>query len=114
MPHIKTYARYLDDGRLGWALLTSSNLSQAAWGKLEKRGTQLYVKSYELGVLLLPSLQPDGARDLVASASASASAGESTAVVPLPYSIPPVPYRAHEVPWSNDVAMAKLLTWRWL
>ena len=28
VPHIKTYARYTESGRLGWAMLTSSNLSQ--------------------------------------------------------------------------------------
>ena len=40
MPHIKTYARVADDGELAWALCTSNNLSQAAWGKLEKGGSQ--------------------------------------------------------------------------
>ena len=39
---------------LNWFLLTSANLSQAAWGVSEKAGTQLYVKSYEIGVLFLP------------------------------------------------------------
>ena len=59
VPHIKSYCRYGDDGRsLAFALLTSSNLSQAAWGVLEKGNSQLYIKSYELGILLLPSLQP--------------------------------------------------------
>ena len=40
VPHIKTYARVADDGELAWALCTSNNLSQAAWGKLEKGGSQ--------------------------------------------------------------------------
>ena len=39
---------------LQWFLLTSANLSQAAWGVAEKGGTQLYVKSFEIGVLFLP------------------------------------------------------------
>jgi Tyrosyl-DNA phosphodiesterase len=39
---------------LEWFLLTSANLSQAAWGVSEKSGTQLYVKSFEIGVLFLP------------------------------------------------------------
>ena len=30
------------------------NLSRAAWGAIEKGGTQLMVRSYELGVLFLP------------------------------------------------------------
>ena len=33
----------------------SHNLSMAAWGTLEKEAKQLYCKSYELGVLFLPS-----------------------------------------------------------
>lgn len=40
---------------LGWFLLTSSNLSQAAWGSKQKNGSQLYIKSYEIGVLFCPS-----------------------------------------------------------
>lgn len=33
----------------------SANLSKAAWGALEKNNTQVMVRSYELGVLYLPS-----------------------------------------------------------
>eukprot|EP01035_Chromulina_nebulosa_P050527 gene50527-68714_t len=40
---------------LSWFLLTSANLSQAAWGAVQSGGSTLYVKSYELGVLYLPS-----------------------------------------------------------
>lgn len=35
--------------------LHSANLSKAAWGALEKNGSQLMIRSYELGVLFLPS-----------------------------------------------------------
>ena len=38
-------------------LLASNNLSKAAWGALEKEGGQLHIRQYELGVLLLPSLE---------------------------------------------------------
>ena len=41
---------------LEWFLLTSANLSQAAWGVLQKNNTTLYIKSYELGVLFIPTL----------------------------------------------------------
>lgn len=54
MPHIKTYARY-NGQKLAWLLLTSANLSKAAWGALQKNGSQLMIRSYELGVLFLPS-----------------------------------------------------------
>ncbi|KAB1201338.1 Tyrosyl-DNA phosphodiesterase 1 [Morella rubra] len=38
-----------------WLLLTSSNLSKAAWGALQKNNSQLMIRSYELGVLFLPT-----------------------------------------------------------
>ena len=41
---------------LEWFLLTSANLSQAAWGVLQKNNSTLYIKSYELGVLFIPTL----------------------------------------------------------
>ena len=54
-PHIKTYARYSSDySKLYWFLLTSSNLSKAAWGNYEKKEAQFYIKSFEIGVLFLP------------------------------------------------------------
>ena len=136
VPHIKTYARVADDGELAWALCTSNNLSQAAWGKLEKGGSQrahlaapphptpplcpthpplhpcaaVYIKSYELGVLILPSLQPPAQRTLIAASSpaaaaATAAAPPTTTIVPLPYSIPPVPYGPSDVPWSQARAV---------
>ncbi|KAF1785041.1 Tyrosyl-DNA phosphodiesterase C-terminal domain [Phytophthora cactorum] len=60
MPHIKLYARFnpSDDkaGELDWAIVTSSNLSKAAWGALQKNKTQFMIRSYELGVMFLPPL----------------------------------------------------------
>lgn len=55
MPHIKTYAR-LTGNELEWFLLTSANLSRAAWGEFQKGRTQIYIKSYELGVFLCREL----------------------------------------------------------
>eukprot|EP00891_Asterochloris_glomerata_P007719 jgi/Astpho2/7719/Aster-x1444 len=48
MPHMKSYLRF-SGKELAWVVLTSSNLSIAAWGKLEKKtraeheGSQLYI-----------------------------------------------------------------------
>ncbi|KAK4821991.1 hypothetical protein QYF61_006239, partial [Mycteria americana] len=56
IPHIKTYMRPSPDfQKIAWFLVTSANLSKAAWGALEKNGTQLMIRSYELGVLFMPS-----------------------------------------------------------
>jgi hypothetical protein len=57
MPHIKSFLRHAGQ-RLAWTLLTSHNLSKVAWGKLEKKGTQLCIESYEVGVRMPPMLSP--------------------------------------------------------
>lgn len=64
MPHIKTYTRLLRSTaseplstsgcEAQYLLLTSANLSKAAWGQAQKQGAQLFIRSYEAGVLLLP------------------------------------------------------------
>ena len=54
LPHLKTYAQVdAVSGRPDWMLVTSANLSKAAWGQLQKRETQLCVRSYEVGVLFI-------------------------------------------------------------
>ena len=69
MPHIKTYLRLVEHDTndissstptlptAWWYLLTSSNLSRAAWGDYQKKNTQLMIRSYELGVIFTASLQ---------------------------------------------------------
>lgn len=60
-PHMKCYFRHvvppnkLEDQvvELAWFLLTSSNMSQAAFGVFQTNDSQLYIKSYEIGVLFL-------------------------------------------------------------
>eukprot|EP01040_Poterioochromonas_malhamensis_P008381 gene8381-9067_t len=67
-PHMKCYFRYHllpdssshysgDHQKVGieWFVLTSANLSQAAWGVQQASNSQLYIKSYEMGVLYLPT-----------------------------------------------------------
>ena len=73
-PHIKTYTREVN-GNLPWFILTSSNLSMAAWGQLQKNETQLFIRHYEIGVLFLP---------------------EENKHYPLPYNLP---LEKNEDPW---------------
>ncbi|XP_031129904.1 tyrosyl-DNA phosphodiesterase 1 [Ipomoea triloba] len=125
MPHIKTFVRYSGQN-LAWMLLTSSNLSKAAWGALQKNNSQLMIRSYELGVLFLPSVKcgsgfsctdnsnysevksaphEEKAAKLVTLAWRGKSDTESAEVViklPLPYELPPRPYSPEDVPWSWD------------
>ncbi|KAL4628509.1 hypothetical protein ACB092_05G244300 [Castanea dentata] len=130
MPHIKTFTRY-NDQKLAWLLLTSSNLSKAAWGALQKNNSQLMIRSYELGVLFLPSsferygsgfsctsngdIKEDKCRSLEKSElrrtklvtltwQGSRNLDSSSDVIPLPvpYELPPQPYTSEDVPWSWD------------
>ncbi|TPX43053.1 hypothetical protein SeMB42_g04885 [Synchytrium endobioticum] len=59
MPHIKTYTRLNALGTVAWLFVTSHNVSKAAWGDLQKNKSQLYMRSYELGVLCYPDLFTD-------------------------------------------------------
>lgn len=57
VPHIKTYCRFSPCKKfLSWFLLTSANLSKAAWGVENKARTDLRILSYEAGVLFIPSI----------------------------------------------------------
>jgi hypothetical protein len=44
-PTLQSYARFLGQ-RLSWVLLSSHNLSKAAWGELQKTGSQLMIRHY--------------------------------------------------------------------
>ncbi|KAJ3106081.1 tyrosyl-DNA phosphodiesterase 1 [Phlyctochytrium planicorne] len=121
MPHIKTFARVNEDsGDLSWLYIGSHNLSKAAWGTLQSNGAKLYIRSYELGVLLHPTLFkksiPEAGssmvlfKNVVPSTLANITFGrirpQTDIVVPirLPYDLPLTPYRLDQDPWRWDVA----------
>lgn len=58
MPHIKSYTRFnLEEQCVYWFMLTSANLSKAAWGSFNKSTniqSCLRIANYEVGVLFLP------------------------------------------------------------
>ncbi|KAM6981033.1 tyrosyl-DNA phosphodiesterase 1 [Aplochiton taeniatus] len=101
MPHIKTYMRVSPDyTQLAWFLVTSANLSKAAWGALEKNNTQVMVRSYELGVLYLPSafnLKTFHVQKKPFPATTSSSS------FPVPFDLPPKPYSDKEEPWIWNI-----------
>lgn len=98
-PHIKTYTRLSPSGKqIAWLLVTSANLSKAAWGALEKNGSQLMIRSYELGVLLFPE-NFGQATTFVVSDEAG---GNGALFLPLPYDVPLVPYTKDDEPWTWD------------
>jgi tyrosyl-DNA phosphodiesterase-1 len=115
MPHIKTYARFdpsdSNRGTLDWALLTSSNLSKAAWGSYQKNQTQFMIRSYELGVMFLPTLlaiprERHEAQPLRLGVVGSMPATQQDArlLLPLPYAFPLTTYDPKkDEPWVWDL-----------
>ncbi|XP_063390909.1 probable tyrosyl-DNA phosphodiesterase [Cydia fagiglandana] len=95
MPHIKSYTRTSPDNKkAAYYLLTSGNVSKAAWGSLNKGNAALRIISYEAGVLFLPRfvinedffpLEPNAPNRLV-----------------IPYDIPPTKYTSDMQPWVMD------------
>jgi hypothetical protein len=75
-----------DCGRAGYLLLTSSNLSKAAWGSLNKAKDSLLVMSYEAGVLLLPKF-------VSLTQHFDLGATQKNGLM-LPYDLPLSPYKA--------------------
>lgn len=62
MPHIKLFCAHQDKTPL-WVLLSSFNLSRAAFGETLKNG-KFRIRSYELGVLFLPKADGEDIRTL--------------------------------------------------
>lgn len=91
MPHVKSCTALDASNRPQWLLITSANLSQAAWGRLERSETQLFCRSYELGVLLCAKDHPD------------LNGGRLQA----PFDIPPVKYGPADRPYMWDVIYAE-------
>lgn len=98
-PHIKTYTRLSPSSKqIAWLLVTSANLSKAAWGALEKNGSQLMIRSYELGVLLFPANFGQTTTFVVSDWPS----GNDALFLPLPYDVPLVPYKKDDEPWTWD------------
>ncbi|GMI77533.1 tyrosyl-DNA phosphodiesterase 1 [Hibiscus trionum] len=128
MPHIKTFTRYKGQ-QLAWFLLTSANLSKSAWGALQKNNSQLMIRSYELGVVFLPSHIKEDSHEFSCTTNGGSSKGivqsnttgksiatktklvtlawqgsktSEVITLPVPYELPPERYSSEDVPWSWD------------
>lgn len=96
MPHIKSYCRVSPcHTRLAYFLLTSANISKAAWGTLNKTDSCSYVRSYEVGVLFLPSFfdEPYFSID-----DKQITKGN---LFPFMYDLPLSPYKTSDTPWCQ-------------
>ncbi|XP_072895465.1 tyrosyl-DNA phosphodiesterase 1 [Hemitrygon akajei] len=104
LPHIKTYMRVSPDfEELAWFLVTSANLSKAAWGMLEKNGIQLMIRSYELGVLYLPEAFGIGTGRFLVQRGQPPDCKPPEMLFPVPYDLPPQHYGNRDRPWIWNI-----------
>ncbi|ROW01121.1 hypothetical protein VSDG_02679 [Cytospora chrysosperma] len=99
-PHIKTYTRYGEDG-IDWALTTSANLSKQAWGEAANGAGEVRIASWEIGVLVWPSLFAEKARMVGTFQKDTPDRDAETPIVGLriPYNLPLQSYGKDEKPW---------------
>jgi tyrosyl-DNA phosphodiesterase-1 len=108
-PHIKTYFKVevQEEGgnKLGWFLLTSANLSKHAWGTVNKQKKNLYIQSWECGVLIHPAmynkpvvLRPSFKTDITDDADIN----NNTICIRMPIDLPLKKYSSNDTIWSGN------------
>ncbi|KAF2260754.1 phospholipase D/nuclease [Lojkania enalia] len=126
-PHIKTYIRFANSthSRIDWALITSANLSKQAWGETENKKGEVWIQSWECGVVVWPALFREADEGVVMVPVFGRDApGEEDRVefreeskekkvwergvdklvgLRMPYDLPLSPYREGEVPWCASL-----------
>ncbi|KAH7121230.1 tyrosyl-DNA phosphodiesterase I [Dendryphion nanum] len=127
-PHIKTYIRFTDSTTrsIDWAMLTSANLSKQAWGDVVNAKGEIWIQSYEVGVVVWPGVFDDGkergdgeemvmvpvfARDGpvegdVVNGGGMQEGGKGRTIVGfrMPYDLPLEQYGKDEKPWCASSA----------
>ncbi|KAL6711079.1 hypothetical protein ACN47E_006954 [Coniothyrium glycines] len=128
-PHIKTYIRFTDAKHttIDWAMLTSANLSKQAWGDVPNKKDEIWIQSYEAGVVVWPALFHDAnsvadsvvmvpvfGQDEPSLEDAQRSmdgggyggskvdevlAANTVVALRMPYDLPLSPYTADDQPW---------------
>jgi tyrosyl-DNA phosphodiesterase-1 len=126
-PHIKTYIRFSDQKHktIDWAMVTSANLSKQAWGDVVNKKDEIWIQSWEAGVVVWPTLfsEPDskkeavlvpvfgrdmpGPEDIPGTEQTSdemeegdtATTDKIVVGLRMPYDLPLHPYAASEKPW---------------
>jgi tyrosyl-DNA phosphodiesterase-1 len=107
VPHVKTYYQLgADSTSMQWFVVSSHNLSMAAWGTVIhpqfcRPDPRLMVRSWELGVFVSPSLLQRCTR-LVPWSPDDRGYQDGDVTVPLPYKLVPELYGANDLPWAVD------------
>ncbi|XP_041468540.1 LOW QUALITY PROTEIN: tyrosyl-DNA phosphodiesterase 1-like [Lytechinus variegatus] len=97
-PHIKSYSRLSPDNKeIAWFMVTSANLSKAAWGVFEKNGSQLMIRSYEIGVMMIPCSFDKTWKTF------PLVDGHGQKEFSLPWDVPLTPYSKSDRPWIWDI-----------
>jgi len=112
VPHIKSYYQVSDNNNhnMDWFVLSSHNLSKAAWGEIQNRRVPwgmgeteetLVVQHWELGVFVSPSTLGVDTMGPLSSPLASRKDDDDDrrTVIPLPYKIQPDKYNDSDRPW---------------
>ncbi|KAF8426098.1 tyrosyl-DNA phosphodiesterase I, partial [Terfezia claveryi] len=129
-PHIKTFIRYNEPTckTISWALLTSANLSNQAWGSAPTtKGSrdgglvipgpdnekEVRICSYEAGVIVYPGLFEEEGKEVVMKPlfhgdGLSVEEGKIHVGVRVPYDLPLAKYKPGEMPWSPGRSYAEV------
>ncbi|EFN87770.1 Probable tyrosyl-DNA phosphodiesterase [Harpegnathos saltator] len=95
IPHIKSYTRISPDLKsIPWFVLTSANLSKAAWGA---QRSNYYIMNYEAGVVFLPKF--------ITGTTTFTIEDEEDPAVPIfriPYDLPLCRYDSADSPFVNE------------
>ncbi|XP_017766408.1 PREDICTED: probable tyrosyl-DNA phosphodiesterase isoform X2 [Eufriesea mexicana] len=95
MPHIKSYTRISPDWKqIPWFVLTSANLSKAAWGTVRKDSH--YIMNYEAGVVFIPQLINGSTTFPIEEDEAGVP------VFPIPYDVPLTRYENDDKPFVTE------------
>jgi tyrosyl-DNA phosphodiesterase-1 len=123
-PHIKTYIRFstLEHKTIDWAMVTSANLSKQAWGDVVNKDDEIWIQSWEAGVVVWPALfvEPDAAKEVVmvpvfakdmpgpedlcdavegSEVEDEVDSDRTVVGFRMPYDLPLSPYAANDKPW---------------
>ena len=101
MPHIKTYTRLSPDNsnNIPFFILTSANMSKAAWGSVNQAGNSCLIMSYEAGVIWLPSMVTGHEMFETVEFRERRPGSE---LFPLHYDLPLSRYQDNDKPWLID------------
>ncbi|OII74112.1 tyrosyl-DNA phodphodiesterase 1 [Cryptosporidium ubiquitum] len=126
IPHIKTFLKYKmfnNAVQIIWLIQGSYNLSNAAWGQLQKDKSQYCIRNYELGIFLhidqfeferydksekeeeFPKFVWKRKTDHSFDSKIHNNQPNKLLDIPLPFKLPPRRYSSDDIPWNIELLM---------